>query len=391
MPRFSAQAANYFRRTNKALWLLVIVISAYALLLIKTVPSEGRRYSYFAIQLLAVCAGMFGAVLITFFDYRTLGHFWYLIGGFCLLLMLLTFVPTFQATRVENAGGIDAAAWLKLPGGLTFQPGELLKIGFLITFGMHLQGLQERDLLDRPLHVLLLLVHVAIPMLIAHQQGDDGAAIIFFCIFLFMSFGAGIKLRYFLILLGTILVAIPILWNFVLEDYQKQRIMIFRHPEDDPLDKGLQQLAGRLSIGSGQLTGRGLFHSPRVNSSAVPVQQSDYIFSVAGEQLGFIGCVAIIVLLVLLMFVCLHTSRHANDLLGSSICMGFFGLLLSQTIFNLGMCLNLLPVMGITLPFFSAGGSSSACLYLGIGLVQSVAIHRTDRLSTRLFLDSEPL
>lgn len=389
MPGFGTQAANYVRRTNKPLWLLVLLISAYALLLIKTVPTpDGRTHSYFSIQLLAVCAGFAGAFLLSLIDYRTLGNLWYLVAGFCLLLLLLTFVRGIQSDTVQGANGVNATAWIKLPGGLTFQPSELAKIGFLVTFGVHLQALQERNLLDRPVHVLLLLAHVLVPMLIAHKQGDDGAAIIFFFMFLFMAFGAGVKLRYFLILFGTFLAAVPILWNFVLEDYQKQRIMIFRNPGSDPLGMGLQQLAGQLSIGSGQLTGRGLFTSPRVNSRAVPVLQSDYIFSTAGEQLGFVGCVAVILLLVALMFLCLYISRHAGNLLGSSICMGFFGLLLAQTTFNLGMCLNLLPVMGITLPFFSAGGSSSACLYLGIGLVQSVAIHRTDRQSARLFLDN---
>ena len=389
LPRFGARAGDYLRRTNKALWILTLVISAYALLMIRTIPTpEGRTYSYFTIQLLAVCAGLLGAFLLTFLDYRTLGNFWYFVAAFCLLLIVLTFV---NGVTVEGSGGVNARAGINLPGGLTFQPAELAKIGFLITFGVHLQALEERELLDRPLHVVLLLVHAGVPVLLTHAQGDDGAAIIFLCMFLFMAFGAGVKLRYFLILFAAIVAAVPILWNFVLKDYQKERILIFRHPEQDPLDAGLQQLAGRMSIGSGQLTGRGLFTSPRVNSSAVPVQQSDFIFSAVGEQLGFLGCAAVLLLLALLMFTCLHIGRRSPDMLGRSICFGYFGLLFAQTLFNLGMCLNLLPVLGITLPFFSAGGSSSACLYLGVGLVQSVSIHRTGRRETHLFLSSAPL
>lgn len=146
---------------------------------------------------------------------------------------------------------------------------------------------------------------------------------------------------------------------------------------------GWQQIQGRTSIGSGGLWGRGLFHSPRVNKGLVPVQQSDFIFSVAGEQLGFVGCCAIIFLLLLLLWRTIHIARRSPELLGSTICMGFFGMIAAQMIFNLGMCLDLLPVMGVTLPFFSYGGSSALCLYLGFGLVQNVHMHRkdTDRVS----------
>ena len=114
----------------------------------------------------------------------------------------------------------------------------------------------------------------------------------------------------------------------------------------------------------------------QVQKGAVPVQESDYIFSVAGESLGFIGCILILLLLLLLMYRILRIAHKSTDLLGSSICLGFLAIMCIQTISNIGMCLLFLPVMGVTLPFFSAGGSSSACLYLGFGLVECVAMHR---------------
>ena len=146
--------------------------------------------------------------------------------------------------------------------------------------------------------------------------------------------------------------------------------------EDDPTGNGWQQIQGRISIGSGQLFGRGLGTAPRVQKGVVSIQESDYIFSVAAESLGFIGCCLVIALLLALMLRTLYVARHATDAMGTAICVGFFAMIAIQTISNLGMCLNLLPVMGVTLPFFSAGGSSSACLYFGFGLVESVAMHR---------------
>ena len=234
-------------------------------------------------------------------------------------------------------------------------------------------------------HICLLFLHAAIPVLLIHLQGDDGTAIIFFFIFLSMAFGAGVQLRYFTVLFGVMIAAVPVLWQFVFEDYQRNRILNLFHPEADPLGDGLQQIQGRISIGSGQLTGRGLFTAPRVQSSTVPVQESDFIFSVAGEELGLLGCLGILVLLVLLLFRTLQIAFRSGDDLGTFLCFGFFGMIAAQTAFNVSMCLSFLPVMGVTLPFFSAGGSSAACLYLGFGLVQNVAMKKKKPGSLRRF------
>ena len=361
----------------------MIAISIYSLILLKTIPNKDSGRSWFSIQLMAIIAGYIGAFLLTLVDYRTVGNYWYMIAAFCIFIILLTL---FKGISIEGAAGVNAKAWLQLPCKITFQTSELVKIGFLITFGKHLELLQQENKMHSLQHVLLLAVHAAVPILLVQMEGDTGTAIIFGFMFLFMAFSAGVQLRYFAVLAGIGAMAAPIIWNFGLEDYQKSRMLIFRHPEADPLNYGFQQLAGKLSISSGQLTGRGLFVSPRVNSGTVPVQESDYIFSAAGEELGFIGCISIIILLVVLLLLCIRNARRATDLLGSSICVGFFAMILAQMFFNLGMCLNLLPVMGVTLPFFSAGGSSVMCLYFGFGLVESVAIHSAEgRNSKRLF------
>lgn len=376
---------NYFKQTEKIYWSLMMIISAFSLLLLKTVPTDSGRKSYFVTMLIAVMLGYFGAVIVTFIDYHDIAVFWYIVAGFCLFLMVFTLK---FGLAVTNTGGVDARAWISL-GGTSFQPSELVKIGFMVTFAKHLSALKERDLLRSPVHVVLLACHALIPVVLVHLQGDDGAGIIFFCMFLAMAFGAGVQLRYFLILFAAIGAAIPLAWKYVLADYQKQRMLVTYHLDDNydaVMNYGWQQYQARTSIGSGGIWGRGLFHSPRVNSKIVPVQEADLIFSAAGEQLGFIGCCLIILLLLLLLWRTLHIARKSPDLLGSSICMGFFGMIAAQMIFNLGMCLDLLPVMGVTLPFFSAGGSSAACLYFGFGLVENVYMHRTntDRVTLRL-------
>ena len=201
-----------------------------------------------------------------------------------------------------------------------------------------------------------------------------------------MSLSAGIKLRYFAALGGIVLVALPLLWMFVMKDYQKARFTAVFNLEDPTvqMEDGYQQYQGRISIGSGRLDWTGLFNGTRVANKSVPFQQSDYIFSVAGEELGFIGCSLILLLLLLFMAKVLHVASTSRDDLGRYICFGFFGMIALQSVSNIGMCLALLPAMGVTLPFFSAGGSSAACMYLGFGLVQAVYMRRKESDGMRL-------
>lgn len=380
MSRALRPFTEYIKKADKLYWLISLFIAVYGLILVKSV-SRATDVDYFKTQLIAVIIGYVGAIFITLIDYRAIASYWYLIAGFSIFLIIYTLMFGIEAS---GAAGVNAKAWVKIPGVGQFQPSELVKIGFMITFAKHLSALKEHDLLKKPLHIILLAIHALIPIGLVHLQGDDGAGVIFFFMFIAMSFAAGVQLRYFVGLFGAIMIAIPLAWKFVLKDYQKNRLAIVYNLQSDPLGNGLQQLQGQLSIGSGQLWGRGLFHGPRVAREVVPIQQSDFIFSVAGEELGFIGCILILLLLFVFLVLTLRAARKSCDDMGTFICFGFFGMIASQAIFNLGMCLNLLPVMGVTLPFFSAGGSSAACLYFGFGLVQNVFMHRNDGDKVRI-------
>lgn len=380
MSRVLSSLTNYFKRADKLFWLFSLAITVYGLLLVKS-ASRGAEVDYFKSQLIAVIIGYTVAIFLTLIDYRTIASFWYLIAGFGIFLMIYTMLFGLSAL---GSGGVDAKVWIKLPGGNTFQTSELVKIGFMITFSKHLVTLKERDLLKKPLQIVLLAVHALIPIALTHLQGDDGAGMIFFFMFLAMSFAAGVQIRYFAGLFSAILIAVPLAWKFnIMKPYQKDRLTSTYNFEAASQDSNLQQylwqqIQGRTSIGSGQFWGRGLFKGPRVYKGIVPIQESDFVFSIAGEELGFIGCTLILLLLILYLFRTLNTARKSCDDMGTYMCFGFFGMIASQAIFNLGMCLNLLPVMGVTLPFFSQGGSSAMCLYFGFGLVQNVYMHRND-------------
>lgn len=379
--RFFKSIFGYLRKTDIFLWILILLISGYSLLLLRSV-STAIGIGYDRTQLMAILIGLSGAVVISLLDYGEVANFWYLIAIFCFFLMLYTLV---FAESVVGSGDVEARAWIRV-GGRTFQSSELVKIGFLLTFSKHLDTVKKKGLLDSKLHIILLGFHGAVPVLLCHSQGDDGAGVVFFMMFLAMGFAAGIKLRYFLILAAVVLAGFPLLWKYVLRDYQKLRFTAFLNLDDPDviLNEGYQQWHGRISIASGQVTGQGLGSGGRVSSNVVSFQQSDYIFSVAGEELGFVGCVAVIVLLLLLLIKILHVAYVSRDETGKYICFGFFGLIAFQSISNIGMCLTVLPVMGVTLPFFSAGGSSAMCLYFGVGLLQSVYMRRKESDGLRL-------
>ena len=362
---------NCFKDSGKMLWSAILLISIYSLLLVGSVSRE--RFNYFTVQFISIVIGLIGAISLQLLDYKSISKQWKWIGAVCILLMLYTL---FFGVAVEGSSGVNARAWIKLPGNITFQPSELVKIGFIITFAKHLFELKQSGELNKFNNICWLAAHALIPVVLTHFQGDDGAAVIFLCISLTMAFMAGVKFRYFLSLgaLGAIIA--PLAWKFLLKDYQRNRLLSQLNPEADPLSSGYQQIQGKLSIGSGGIFGYGLFKGPRVANNVVPIQESDFIFSVSGEELGFIGCMLILILLVTLIMRIGFIAKTSSSTIGALMCFGFIGLIASQAIFNLGMCLSLFPVMGVTLPFFSVGGSSAACLYLAIGIIQNIYISR---------------
>ena len=363
---------DYFKKTDKIFWVLTLMASLYGFCLIAS-QQRGGEVNFLRTQIMAVCLGYVAAILLSLFDYNYIAKLWPYIA---FVALSLTFAVFFIGIQVS---GTDDVGWISLPGGLTFQPSELTKICFIVTFAKHLSYLIETERLKTFLGVMTLVIHAAVPMVLIHMQGDDGAVLVFGAMFLVMSFAAGVQVRYFVALFIAVLCAVPLVWSKFMNEDQQNRLMVLFGADDSTMQTyGWQQYQGKVSIASGGVTGKGLFNGPRVANDVVPYQENDFIFTVAGEELGFIGCAAILLLFFLILLKVLMTASAASNVLGKSICMGFFALIGVQVMVNLGMVLGLLPVVGITLPFFSSGGTSVACLYLGVGLVQSVHMHPTD-------------
>lgn len=335
--------------------------------------------NYLKSQFFAVIIGILGAVVLSITDYTNIEKYWYIAAIIGVILSAAVFL--FGIT----VSGTDDTAWLSLPGGITIQPSEIIKICFIITFSQHLSYLVENEKIHNIIGVGTLFIHAMIPVGIIHIQGDDGSALIFFMMFAIMSFTAGVQLRYFAVTLGLVAVGIPVIWNFVMNSEHRNRIMALFDLDGNALtDYGWQQYQGKVSIASGGLSGSGLGRGLRVQSNIVPEQQNDFIFTVAGEELGFIGCLVLFLILICLMVKIIMVAFRSSDCAGATICYGLFAMLATQSIVNLGMVLGFLPVIGITLPFFSQGGTSIMSMFFGVGLVQSVYLHNKLDIDTHL-------
>ena len=365
--------ADYFRETDKVLLSICTFASLFGCIMVMSATRYTGSLKQFYVQLIALLAGLIMVVVISgFIDYETIAKYKFIIAGVAVLLVGLTFFIGYAPP------GTDDKAWLMLPGGFTFQPSELLKIAFIITFSSHVRAVEKN--VNKPLNLILLCVHGAVPIMLIHIQGDDGSALVIAFIFISMMFAAGVKLRYFFIAIGAAAAMSPILWFIVMNDDQRTRFETLFNPEDDLYGSGWQQWRARIAMANGGLFGKGLFKGDFVQSNSIPEQYNDFIFSSIGEELGFIGLLAVLALEIAVCVRLLVIAHHARDKMGMIMCSGIFGLFAAQTILNVGMCSSLLPVIGITLPFFSAGGSSMICTYIGIGLAVNVYMHRNQHV-----------
>ena len=371
MKKLFVKIKTLVKETDLILLFLCLATSFYGLTMVysatRSTIREGSVISRdVRTMFLAVAIGVILALFISFFDYQFITRLFPFIGAFCILLMLTLFI--WGKGPAERP---DAKTWLSIgSSGLYFQPSELLKVGFIITFGMHLELV--RDKIKKVFHIVLLCVHAAVPIGLVALTGDMGSALIFIIIFVVMMFCVGVQLRYFLIGGALLAAAAPAVWYYVFDSIQKNRILGLIYPDRYP-DVLYQQNMGMKAIASGGMTGQGLFHGAMTQvENAIPEAENDMIFACIGEELGLLGCAAALLLLLAIIVKIMlvgHKSRFGATKL---ICYGFAAMLSAQTVVNIGMCLKLLPVIGITLPFFSAGGSSNLCIYIGIGLILSI-------------------
>lgn len=364
---------NYIKETDFILLGLCLAATLFGILMVFSATMckrvEGQAMARdCVIMILSAGLGIIAGIVISFFDYEIISRLWPVVAAVCLGLMGALFIWGTSAP-----GRPDAICWLEL-GPINVQPSEIMKVGFIITFAYHLDSVRHE--LNSIKNIALLSVHAALPTALVVATDDLGSALIFIAIFIGMMFVAGVDIKYFILGIAAVLVALPVLWVKFFSQFQKNRLLAIYHPASLDAktynDIVYQQQRGLNAIGAGGFFGSGLFKGAWTQSNSVPVNESDMIFSVVGEELGFIGCIVLLVLLSVIIFRVAATAKKSNNLSGALLCYGVAFMIGAQSIINIGMCMKLLPCIGITLPFISAGGSANISVYLAIGLVLSV-------------------
>lgn len=348
-----------------------VLCSAYGLILVYSAThsslSEGQVISSdVRSMLVSVMGGLVFAIIVSNIDYEIISKLWPVIAGGCVLLMIITFI-----FGVAPESRPDAKSWLDLKI-FYFQPSELLKVGFIISFSYHLDMVKDR--INRIKTIIPIVIHGAIPVGLVLVTGDAGSALVFLIMFIGMLFFAKVNFGYFVAGICAILVGFAGAWKLgIISGIQRERITALFYPEQYP-DAMYQQNNAKIAMGGGGWTGQGFLNGTMTQSKefTVPENQNDMILSVAGEEFGYIGAMAVILLLVILVLRVLSTGLKARDNVGYLMCSGISTMLFAQIFINVGMALSLLPCIGITLPLFSAGGSSSLCIYLALGIELSV-------------------
>jgi rod shape determining protein RodA len=323
--------------------------------------------SFLKTQLIGAAIGVVLFIAISAVSLDLLAKFWKWILGFNLLLLLLLATPF----RAEEGGNMS---WVYLPGiPFGIQPAEIVKVTFTLLLAAQVFRFREKPSGILPVggyvaHLLLMLG------LIYVLSKDVGVALIYIPAFSFVLLAAGVKLRWFALGGIAVTAASPLLWR-MLSPRLQARILIVFNPMLDPEDVGWQGLTSMRMIGGGGLTGQGLYNGEITQTGQMFGQHNDFIFAALGEELGFIGCLGCILLLTVIILRCLWIARRAKNGMGSMVCCGVAGILIFQTFLNIAMCLGVAPVIGITLPFFSYGGSSIMASFAALGLVSSVKRH----------------
>jgi len=322
---------------------------------------------YFKRHTLNIVIGGLLAYGTTLIDYRLLRAYTPIVWLAAVIGLTIVLIPGL-GTEINGA-----RAWISLPGGFQLQPAELAKIAIIVGISMILSDRDQTDKDPTDLDVVKALAIAAVPILLIVAQPDLETVLIISAAVVAMIGASGAPARW---VVGLLLLAVVGVFTAVqtgaVSQYQVARLQSFVDPSADPQASGYQLRQSRITIGSGGLFGKGLFEGPQTNGRFVPEQQTDFIFTVAGEELGFVGCSLILALYFLLFVRAFSICRRSSDLFGRLVCIGVIAWFAFQTFENIGMTMGLMPMTGVPLPFLSYGGSSMFANLIGIGLLQNV-------------------
>ena len=367
MRQFFQELKNFFRKGDLVLLLLCLITSAFGVIIISSATAWLGNVRYIIIQVAAIVLGILAYMIVSAIDADFMSEHRLLLIAFNTLLILML-VPF----GTDNGSG--NRSWLNFPFlPVDIQPAEICKITFVVIMASTLASHQTKVSSFRSVMHLCFQVG-ALAGLNFVISGDAGVSLIFVFMFIGIAFAGGVSLLWFALAGGGILAVWPIIWNVVMDEYQRKRIQVLYDPTIDPdgIDERYHAVRSLRSLTGGGWSGQGLYQGIRTQNGELPAQRTDFIFSVIGEELGFLGCIFVLALEVAIIARCIYVGTKSPDYLRRMICFGAASALIFQVCSNVGMCLGVTPVIGLTLPFVSYGGSSIVTLFAMLGLVSGV-------------------
>lgn len=364
------------RRLDWPLVLAVLALSVVGALMVRsatyqTLTEQGEDPEGFVKRhILNLSIGFVLGGVVTLLDYRLLRAYVPILYGVACVGLVAVLTPLGETINGSHS-------WIVLGGGFQVQPSEFAKVGLVVLLAMILGEPRDGEIGPGVKDVLLALVLAGVPALLIILQPDLGTTLVFLAVVAGMLAVSGVQKRWLAGLAGAGVLAVAAVWVFgLLEDYQIDRFTAFLNPDADPRGAGYNARQARIAVGSGGLFGKGLFQGEQTGGHFVPEQQTDFIFTVAGEELGFVGCAVIVLLLGLVLWRGLRIAAHAADLFGTLVATGVVCWLGFQTFQNVGMSIGIMPITGLPLPFVSYGGSATFANMIAFGLLQAVHIRR---------------
>ncbi len=362
--KFDRRIFQYFDWTLLALVLgicaigIINIYSAVFSLNEKQIPLYLKQVQW-------VLLGSFFMMVVFLIDYRVISEGAYVIYGISVALLVVVFLYGYTANGSQR--------WIAL-GSFSFQPSELMKLTIILALARYFDDHKSNEPYTLKELVIPFLM-IMLPFLLILKQPDLGTALIIIIVFASIVFFIGVNWKSVAIVFAGGLMLMPLGWHF-LKDYQRDRLITFLNPENDPLGTGYHIIQSMIAIGSGGILGKGFLKGSQTQLKFLPEQQTDFVFSVFAEEWGFIGALFLFILFMSLIFWGLKIALHSRDLLGTLIAFGITALISWEIFINAGMVLGILPVVGIPLPFLSYGGSAMIVLLTAIGLLMNVSVRR---------------
>ena len=369
MPRVSSDTKRFLKRLDYPLLFASLAIILYSLIIISSAthintPGEDRFW-YVQRQGLFSIMNIIIAALFLNFDYRGLQQYGKKLYIFNLVMLL--------AVMLFGHAALGAQRWIQL-GPISIQPSEFSKLIMIICMASVLEA-KVGDL-NRLRDLIPVAAYIGIPFVLVLKQPDLGTSLVFMAIFFGMVIACGMPWKY---LIGTVLAGVasfPLLWNFVLKDYQKMRLSVFIDPNVDPLGSGYHIIQSKIAIGSGLLFGKGLFEGTQSQLNFLPENHTDFIFAVVGEEFGFVGAVILLLLYLIVFWRGIKIAREAGDMFGRLLAVGITSMLAFHVLVNVGMTTGIMPVTGIPLPLMSYGVSALTTNILAVAILLNVNMRK---------------